>query len=183
MKDAFAKKFLVPGEIPLAVLAFRYRLDSEQFRSAPRTCHGAGGRLRMRRADCEGGSPRVRYTTARFRHPAWLRRDGCVAARGARAAGGNATDHRVLWPEHGLGLESVDRCFCAAAARTRLNRGPQPRDQVSLGGRTQRALHRDRGRVRSAQGRRHCHGWQRGCRGKAGVIGCLDRLRAGRRSG
>ena len=124
MKDAFAKKFLVPGEIPLAVLAFRYRLDSEQFRSAPRTCHGAGGRLRMRRADCEGGSPRVRYTTARFRHPAWLRRDGCVAARGARAAGGNATDHRVVWPEHGLGLEAVDRCFCAAAARTRLDRGP-----------------------------------------------------------
>jgi hypothetical protein len=32
VKDAFAKKFLVPGEIPLAALAFRYRLDSEQFR-------------------------------------------------------------------------------------------------------------------------------------------------------
>ena len=30
MKDAFAKNFLVPGEIPLAALAFRYRLDSEQ---------------------------------------------------------------------------------------------------------------------------------------------------------
>jgi len=29
VKDAFAKKFLVPGEIPLAALAFRYRLDSE----------------------------------------------------------------------------------------------------------------------------------------------------------
>jgi len=28
----------------------------------------------MRRTDCEGGSPRVRYTTARFRHPAWRRR-------------------------------------------------------------------------------------------------------------
>ena len=28
---------LVPGEIPLAALAFRYRLDSEQFRSGPKT--------------------------------------------------------------------------------------------------------------------------------------------------
>jgi hypothetical protein len=39
---------------------------------------------------------------------------GAAAARGARAAGGKATDHRVLWPEHGLGLEAVDRCFCGA---------------------------------------------------------------------
>jgi hypothetical protein len=27
--------------------------DSEQFRPAPRTCHGVGGRLRMRRTDCD----------------------------------------------------------------------------------------------------------------------------------
>ena len=31
--------------------------DSERFRSAPRTCHGVGGRLTMRRTDCEGGKP------------------------------------------------------------------------------------------------------------------------------
>src|SRR5262249_38600540 len=49
--------------------------DSAQFRSTPRTCHRVGGRLRMRRTDCEGGSPRVRYATARFRHPA--RGRGC----------------------------------------------------------------------------------------------------------
>jgi hypothetical protein len=30
VKDVFAKKILVPGEIPLAALEFRYRLDSEQ---------------------------------------------------------------------------------------------------------------------------------------------------------
>src|SRR5215471_12607097 len=33
--------------------------DSEQFRSAPRTCHGVGGRLRMRRTDCDGGEALV----------------------------------------------------------------------------------------------------------------------------
>jgi hypothetical protein len=31
VKDAFAKNLLVPGDIPLTALAFRYRLDSEQF--------------------------------------------------------------------------------------------------------------------------------------------------------
>jgi hypothetical protein len=41
----------------------------------------------MRRTDCEGGSPRVRYTTARFRHPAWRRRGSRVAARRTPAAG------------------------------------------------------------------------------------------------
>ena len=52
----------------------------------------------------------------------------------------------------------MDRRFCAAAARTRLDRGSHRRDRVSLGGGTQRALRRDRGRVRPAQGRCHCHG-------------------------
>ena len=52
----------------------------------------------------------------------------------------------------------MDRRFCAAAARTRLDRGPHRRDRVSLGGGTQRALRRDRGRVRPAQGRCHRHG-------------------------
>ena len=48
--------------------------------------------------------------------------------------------------------------LCAAAARTRLDRGPHRRDRVSLGGGSHRALCRDRGRVRPAQGRRHRHG-------------------------
>src|SRR6516165_9867109 len=64
-----------------------FRPESRLFRSAPRTCHGVGGRLRMRWTDCEGGSPRVRYTTARFRHPAWLRHGRDMAARGASAIG------------------------------------------------------------------------------------------------
>jgi hypothetical protein len=48
VKDAFEKKFLVPGEIPLAALAFRYRLDSERFRSTPRTCGCFLGILSLR---------------------------------------------------------------------------------------------------------------------------------------
>ena len=51
----------------------------------------------------------------------------------------------------------MDRRLCAAAARTRLDRGPHRRDRVSLGGGTHRALRRNRGRVRPAQGRCHCH--------------------------
>ena len=56
--------------------------------------------------------------------------------------------------------------------------------EVSLGGGTQRALRRDRGRVRPAEGRCHCHGGNRsGRRGKAGDIGHPDRLRGGGRPG
>ena len=56
-----------------------------------------------------------------------------------------------------LRRERMDRRFHAAAARARLDRGPQCRDRISLGGGTQRALCRDRGRVRPAQGRYHRH--------------------------
>ena len=57
-----------------------------------------------------------------------------------------------------FGREPMGRRFCAATARTRLDRGSHRRDRVSLGGGTHRALRRDRGRVRPAQGRCHCHG-------------------------
>ena len=78
----------------------------------------------------------------------------------------------------------MGRRFCAAAARTRLDRGSHRRDRVSLGGGTQRALRRDRGRVRPAQGRCHCHGGNCAvARGKAGDIGHPDRLRGGGRPG
>ena len=88
-----------------------------------------------------------------------------------------------LGSARGFGLEPMDRRFCAAAARTRLDRGPHRRDRVSLGGGTQRALCRDRGRVRPAQGRCHRHGGNRSPRSKAGDIGHPDRLRAGGRPG
>ena len=74
----------------------------------------------------------------------------------------------------------MGRRFCAATARTRLDRGSHCRDRVSLGGRTQRALRRDRGRVRPAQGRCHCHVGNPTSRGgKAGDIGHPDRVRDG----
>ena len=121
--------------------------------------------------------------TARVHHAA-RRRGGGVAAGGACAAAGQAADHRVPWARARLRREPMDRRFCAAAARTRLDRGSQHRDRVSLGGGTQRALRRDRGRVRPAEGRCHCHGGNRsGCRSKAGDIGHPDRLRGGGRPG
>jgi hypothetical protein len=44
-------------------------------------------------------------------------------ARGRCAAGGEAADHRIPGPPHTVRHEPLDRCPCAAAARTRLDRG------------------------------------------------------------
>src|SRR6266436_4303624 len=44
----------------------------------------------------------------------------------------------------------MGRCFCAAIARTRSDRGSHHHDRVSLGGGTRRALRRDRGRIAPA---------------------------------
>ena len=117
------------------------------------------------------------HRTPRVDHAARRRGSG-VAAHGAGAAAGEATDHRVVWDGRGFGVGPVDHSFCAAAARTRLDRGAHRRDPLSLDGGTRRALGRDRGRIRPAQGRCHCHGRKRGCRGKAGVVGHPDRVRA-----
>ena len=102
----------------------------------------------------------------------------------ARAQHGKLPTIGFLGTSHACGREPMDRRFCAAAARTRLDRGSHRRDRVSLGGGAQRALHRDRGRVRPAQGRCHCHVGNRASRrGKAGDIGHPDRLRGGGRPG
>src|SRR5262245_47450658 len=77
-------------------------------------------------------------------HHAYRRRGG-VAAGGACAAAGEGAYHRVSWNDHGVGLGAMDCRFCAAAARTRLDRGSQPRDRVSLGRWTHRPVRRDRG--------------------------------------
>ena len=100
-----------------------------------------------------------------------------LAARAQQA--GKLPTIGFLGRGHGFGLGPMDRRFRAAAARTRLDRGSHRRDRVSLGGGTQRALRRDRGRVRPAQGRCHRHDGTRSPRSKAGDIGHPDRLRAG----
>jgi hypothetical protein len=55
------------------------------------------------------------------------------AALGARAAR-ETVDHRVLGRKFAFGPEQMDRRFCAAIARTWLDRTPQCRNRVSLGG-------------------------------------------------
>src|SRR5262245_40774385 len=74
---------IVPGELASRFClpaARRAPLDSEQFRTAPRTCRPGGGRLMVRRTDCEGRGPRVRHTTARIRNLAWRQRGNGLAA-------------------------------------------------------------------------------------------------------
>src|SRR5262245_55186875 len=73
--------------------------------------------------------------------------------------------------------------LCAAAARTRLDRGSDHCDRISLGGGTQRAVRRDRGGVHASQGRCHRHSGNCGPRGKAGDIGHPDRVCPGGRPG
>ena len=51
-----------------------------------------------------------------------------LADRGSGAAGREAADHRRPGHRHGYRLEPMDHRFCAAAARTRLDRGPHGRD-------------------------------------------------------
>jgi hypothetical protein len=80
------------------------------------------------------------------------RRGGGVPVLGASAAGRQAADHRVPCRGHALIPWPMGCRLGAAVARTRLDRGPYYRDRVSLGGGTHRALRRNRGRVRPAQG-------------------------------
>src|SRR6516225_2563749 len=68
------------------------------------------------------GPNAIRSTeTARVHHTA--RRRGRVAARGARAAGGEVADHRVPGLDHAHNPWPMGRRLCAAVARTRLDRG------------------------------------------------------------
>jgi len=71
-----------------------------------------------------------------------------MAARGARAASGQAADDRGSRRGHAFVPRRTHRRFCTATARTRLDRGSQCHDRGSLGRGTQRAICRDRRRVR-----------------------------------
>src|SRR5262249_7016399 len=123
-----------------------------------------------------GGAYDSHHRTAGIAGRTW-RRGGRVAARGARAAGGDAADHRFLGLGHACGPRPVGRRFCAAAARTRLDRGSQPYDRVSVGGGKRRPRRRTRGRVCPPQGRCHRHVCKsNGRRDKAGDIGYADAL-------
>src|SRR5262245_43904260 len=85
----------------------------------------------------------VRDATARICRP--HRRRSRLAAFGAGAAAWQAADSRLPGREFTFGVEHRGCRFCAAAARTGLERGSQPHDRVSLGARAPRALGRDRG--------------------------------------
>src|SRR5262245_56851938 len=94
-----------------------------------------------------------------------------MAARGARTAGQDTAKHRLPGREHVVELDPLDQRLRAAFSRARLDRWAHGDDRISLGGRTQRALYRDRGRVCPTQGRCHCH---RGWRGPGREAGHAD---------
>ena len=88
--------------------AGRRHLDSEQFRSAPRTCAGGSGasnRLRPASAGHDGGflgrEPHARHEAARVHHAARRRGGGVAGAARAGAAASDAGD-RVSRPPHRL---------------------------------------------------------------------------------
>src|ERR1700730_17446097 len=68
-----------------------------------------------------------RYAPTRVHHAVW-RRSGCMVASGARAAAGEAADHWVPGRGYVFIIWPMGRCFCTAAARTRLDRGSYRRD-------------------------------------------------------
>jgi ABC-type uncharacterized transport system substrate-binding protein len=82
---------------------------------------------------CVGGGSE----TAGARHCS-RRYSGRVAARGACAAVGEAADYRILGRRHAFAHGPMDRRFCAAAARTRLDRGSHHRDRSWAEGRSER---------------------------------------------
>jgi hypothetical protein len=71
-----------------------------------------------------------------------------LAARGQQA--GEAANRRLTRERHAARPACMARRICAAAVRTRLDRGPHRRDRVPMGRGAPRAICRDRGRVREA---------------------------------
>ena len=90
------------------------------------------------------------HATARG-HRNSRRRSGITAACRSRATADEAADHRIPGPAHVIRHEPMDRRFCAATARARLDGGPQHCDRVPMGRGTRRALRRARGRVCTAE--------------------------------
>src|SRR6516165_10462486 len=83
-----------------------------------------------------------------------------------------------------LSRERMGCRFCAATARTRVDRESHRRDRLSLGGGERRAVCRHGDRICPAQGRCHRHVRDfTSPRGKAGNISHPDRVRDGRGPG
>jgi hypothetical protein len=100
-----------------------------------------------------------------------------LAARAA--APWKTADHWAPYCRRARDTWPMGRCFCAAAARTRLGRGSHHRDRVSLGRRAQRPLRQDRRGIRPAQCQRHCDSGRRGRSGKEGNFCHSNRIHCG----
>ena len=83
----------------------------------------------------EGAHARPKATRVHYA----ARRRGSVAARGARAAGGDAGD-RVSWRRVARPVGELCTRVSTRPARYRLHRGPERGDRVSLGGGPHRSI-------------------------------------------
>src|SRR6516162_8425823 len=92
---------------------------------------------------------RKAYGTAGIHHTSWWR---CchMAGRGERTAGAKKpADHWLFGHQYAFSSGAMDRRFRPTTPRTRLDRGSNRGDPVSLGGGTHRTFHRARNRVGS----------------------------------
>ena len=123
------------------------------------------------------------HEAARVHHAA-RRRGGCVAAGGAGAAAGKLPTIGFLGASTPADCEPMGRRFCAAAARTRLDRGAQ-RSRSSIAGRRAAASAMPRSRLNSYGSRSMSSSqWESPCLAlKAGDIGHPDRVCGGGRPG
>src|SRR5262245_26403262 len=97
-----------------------------------------------------------------------------MADVGARAA--KAPDDRVSRLNCALDGEPAGRRAFAKASRAWLDRGPNRRNRVSLGGKPHGAIRGDSDRLRPTASRRHSYIWHRSSSVQAGHIDYSDRL-------
>src|SRR5262249_2956537 len=114
-----------------------------------------------RRGMASGRKPDVRHEAAGVHHAAG-RRYSRVAPRGARAANGNAGDW-VPWRRIARPVGELCTRFPTRPARSRLRRGPQRGDRISLGGGQKRSIAGLGGRTGPPSSHRDCRAWQHAC--------------------
>jgi hypothetical protein len=144
----------------------RPRLDSERFRSTPRTCGRFRGNLSLRQRYMVGSGrgAHARFRTTPVHHPT-ERRGRCLAAGDARA---ESPPRDRVFTRRASGAIVADDCLPAGFDRGRRQRRQQPQDRESLGRRPIRSATGIGGGFDRASGRDHRRSLPRGCASSKG---------------